>query len=155
MRRLLNWYGPYVGAGVKIDYIAEDWKETRVSMRLRWYNANAFGTHFGGSLYAMIDPHFTLMLMNILGRDYYVWDKSAHIDFIKPGKGRVTASMRFNDEDIQRIKEATAAGEKYLPEYTVDIVDAQGEVVAHSHKVVYVRKKQKKALPEKRPTGVA
>ena len=153
MRRLLNWYGPYVGAGVKVEYISEDWKETRVSMRLRWFNANAFGTHFGGSLYAMIDPHFILMLMNILGREYIVWDKSAHIDFVKPGKGKVTAVMRITDEEVEQMKAATADGEKFLPEYTVEVLDENGEVVARSHKVLYIRKKQKKRLPKEAPTG--
>ena len=50
LRRSLNTYGPYLGAAVKVDYIAKDLREIRVSMRLRWFNKNAVGTHFGGSL---------------------------------------------------------------------------------------------------------
>ncbi|MCG8563637.1 MAG: hypothetical protein MI747_00990 [Desulfobacterales bacterium] len=58
--RLIKWglniYGPFVGAGIKMEYIAQDWRSARVSMKLRWYNRNIMGVHFGGSLYAMVDP---------------------------------------------------------------------------------------------------
>ncbi len=141
LRRLLNLYGPYFGAGVKVDSIAPDWTSVQVSMRMRWYNRNAVGTHFGGSLYAMIDPHFMLMAMNQLGKGYVVWDKSAHIDFVKPGRGTVRAEMHMPAEEIERIRAATANGEKLLPEYTVEVVDEAGEVVARAQKVLYVRKK--------------
>ncbi len=142
MKRLLNWFGPYLGAGVKVEYIAEDWQEVRVSMRMKWYNKNAVGTHFGGSLYAMIDPHFMLMLMQLLGKGYVVWDKSASIDFIKPGKGTLTATMTLDQQALAEIKAATATGEKYLPEYVVEIFDQQGEVVARANKTLYIRRKQ-------------
>lgn len=141
IRRLLNWYGPYLGAAVKVDFISEDWKSVRVSMRQSWFNTNAVGTHFGGSLYSMIDPHYMLMLMNLLGKDYIIWDKSAYIDFIKPGKGTVTASFVLTDQDVETIREATKNGDKHLPEYKVEIIDAEGNVVAKARKVLYVRKK--------------
>ena len=82
LKLVLNIYPPYLGAGIRVEYISEDWKELRVSMRLRWYNRNAVGTHFGGSLYAMIDPHLMLLLMRLLGKDYLVWDKMASIESV-------------------------------------------------------------------------
>ena len=81
LRRILNLYGPYLGAGVRVRYLAKDYREAQVEMKLRWYNRNYVGTHFGGSLFAMIDPFYMLLLMNSLGRDYIVWDASADIDF--------------------------------------------------------------------------
>ena len=72
----LNLYGPYLGAGVRVDYLAEDFRELNVSMGLHWYNRNYVGTHFGGSLYSMVDPFYMLMVMTVLGRDYVVWDLS-------------------------------------------------------------------------------
>ena len=77
LKRLLNLYPPYLGAGVKITHISEDWRELHVGMSLRWFNRNAVNTHFGGSLYSMIDPHIMLMLMQVLGKEYLVWDKAA------------------------------------------------------------------------------
>ena len=141
IRRLLNWYGPYLGAGVKIEYIADDWREVRVAMHMRWYNRNAVGTHFGGSLYAMIDPHYMLMLMKLLGKEYIVWDKSAQIDFIKPGTGTVRATMKLSMDDLAEIKQMTENGDKYLPKYQVDILDEQNMLVARAIKTLYIKKK--------------
>ena len=143
LKRMMNWYGPYVGAGIKVEYIADDWHEVRVAMPMRWYNRNAVGTHFGGSLYAMIDPHFMLMLMKLLGNGYIVWDQSAQIKFIKPGTGTVRATMKISAQQVAKIIEKTADGSKYLPEFTVDIRNQAGELVAQSHKKLYVKKKDK------------
>lgn len=142
LRRALNIFGPYVGAGVRVRELSDDYRHLRVEMTLHWYNTNYVGTHFGGSLYSMIDPFWMLLLMNNLGRDYIVWDKSAKIDFIKPGKGTVSATFTLTREMIDEVRQATAGGDKYLPEWPVDIVDEQGDVVARVHKQLYIRKKR-------------
>lgn len=141
LRWFLNLYGPYLGAGVRVDYLAEDFRELKVSMGLRWYNRNYVGTHFGGSLYSMIDPFYMLMVMNVIGSDYVVWDKSATIDFVRPGKGRVHAHFTLSDEQIAQILDHTASGEKYLPSWEVEIVDERGECVARVTKTLYIRRK--------------
>ncbi|WP_430461924.1 DUF4442 domain-containing protein [Thalassolituus sp. LLYu03] len=141
LRRILNIYGPYLGAGVRVRYLAKDFREAQVEMRLKWYNRNYVGTHFGGSLFSMIDPFYMLLLMNTLGRDYIVWDASATIDFIKPGKGVVKAQFLVTDAMLADIRAQTARGEKYLPTYEVLITDEQGELVARATKTLYIRRK--------------
>lgn len=142
MKRLLNWYGPYLGAGIRVDHIADNWQTVTVSMKQYWYNSNAVGTHFGGSIYAMVDPHYMLMLMRILGPDYIVWDKAAAINFVKPGRGKVSATMSISDDEISRIRQATAAGDKDLPVYQLTITDESGETVAEVDKTLYIRQKK-------------
>ncbi len=137
----LNLWPPYLGTGISIKTISPDFKHLTVVMDMRWYNKNAVGSHFGGSLYAMTDPFFMLMLMGILGPDYTVWDKSAAIDFIRPGKGRVRAEFRVSQADIDGIKEKTASGDKFFPEFFVDIVDENLQIVARVFKTLYVKKK--------------
>ena len=141
LRLILNLYGPYLGAGVHITHISNDWRELRVSMKLHWYNRNAVGTHFGGSLYSMVDPHFMLLLMKLLGNTYIVWDKSSNIDFIRPVNGPVHAVIQISKEDEMRIREQVKSAEKYLPEFEVQIHDDEGKPVALVKKVLYVRKK--------------
>lgn len=136
-----NIFPPFVGAGVSVDYIASDWMEARVSMPLRWYNRNAVGTHFGGSLYSMVDPHLMLMLMGALGSDFVVWDQAASIRFKKPGKGRVHATIRLSDADLDRIRAATAGGDAFRPEFDLEIRDEDNDLVAQVHKTIYVRRK--------------
>ncbi|MDK2791661.1 MAG: hypothetical protein PWQ25_524 [Deferribacteres bacterium] len=141
MKFLLNIYPPYLGAGIKIEYIKDNWKELKVSMVLRWYNRNAVGTHFGGSLYSMTDPHIMLLLMNILGKDYIIWDKSAEIDFIKATKQKVFCTISISDEIIEEIKQQTEKNAKFLPEFILDIVDSEGNLIAKVKKVLYIRRK--------------
>ena len=138
----MNLWPPFLGAGIKVRYIRADYREVVVSMKLRWYNRNYVGTHFGGSLAAMTDPFYMLMLIHILGSDYTVWDKSSTIDFIAPGRETVTARFRLNDDQIAEIKNETASGNAYFPELSVDIVNGSDEVVARVRKKLYVRKKQ-------------
>lgn len=142
IKLLINLYPPYWATGIVVKHISADYRRVRVQMTLRWYNRNYVKTHFGGSLYAMTDPFFMLMMIHILGKDFVVWDKTAFIDFMKPGRGTVTAEFRINEEEIQDVINKTANGDKYLPEFTVDIKDESGETVARVVKTLYIRKKR-------------
>ena len=79
--RLLRWgmnlWPPYLGAGIRVRSIAADWSEASVELRLGLLNRNYVGTHFGGSLFAMTDPFYALLLMHRLGERYLVWDQAA------------------------------------------------------------------------------
>jgi acyl-coenzyme A thioesterase PaaI-like protein len=110
-------------------------------MGLHWWNKNLFGTQFGGSLYSMCDPHFVFILMKNLGPRYVVWDKAAQIEFLRPGRGRVTATFVVPPEKIAEIREAADRGEKVEPVLAADIVGDDGEVVARVTKRLWVRKK--------------
>ena len=143
-RRLLNWYPPYIGTGINIDYICDDWTEIQVSMRLTWFNKNAVGTHFGGSLFSMVDPHYVLLLMKLLGKDYYVWDQSASIRFVKATKRKVRAHFSISPERLNEIKQKTDNGEKHLAEFRLDILDDNSDQIAEVIKVVYIKKKKHK-----------
>jgi len=138
---LINAYPPYWATGIRIRTVAPDFTALTVQMKQHWYNRNYVGTHFGGSLYAMTDPFYMLMLIQILGKGYIVWDKSAAIDFIKPGKGTLTADFRVDGPLTDTILAQTAAGQKYLPELPVDIRDETGDSVAKVIKTLYIRKK--------------
>ena len=141
LRWAMNFYPPYLGAGVRIQHIAGDFREVRVKMGLGWYNRNYVGTQFGGSLYSMTDPFYMLMIMENLGRDFIVWDKAARIEFIKPGTGTVYAEFALGEALLEEIRQRTASGDKYLPELVVDIRDESGQLIAQVHKTLYVRRK--------------
>ena len=141
MRWGMTFYPPYLGAGVRVRHISDDFRDIKVSMGLGWYNRNYVGTQFGGSLYSMVDPFFMLMLMENLGPRYIVWDKAADIDFIAPGKGPVFARFTIDETLLAEIRRQTADGEKYLPQLQVDIHDGAGHLVARVGKTLYVRLK--------------
>ena len=143
---LLNAYPPYLGAGVRVLRIDPDWRELHVSMRLGWRNRNAVGTHFGGNIYSMVDPHLALMFMQRLGPDYVVWDRSAGIDFRKPGRGRLEAVIRLPDTAIEEALRVTADGTAHRPTFDVAVRDEQGDVVAQITKTLYIRRRD--AMPD-------
>lgn len=142
MKFLLNIWPPFLFTGIRVVDISDDFRKAQVRLKLNILNKNAVGVHFGGSLYAMTDPFCMLMVMSRLGSDYIVWDKSADIDYIKPGKGTVTADFLITDALIDDILTHTAQGEKYLPEIPVYVKDAQGGVVAKLNRTLYIRKKK-------------
>lgn len=137
----LNCYPPYFCTGISIVDVAPDFRRLVVQMKQRPYNANAFGTHFGGSLYAMCDPHFALLLVPLLGPDYLVWDKAATIEFLRPGRGTMRAEFSWNDAQLDDIRAHTDGGAKYEPIRIVDVTSEAGELIARVHKTLYVRKK--------------
>ena len=132
---------PFLGAGIKISYLSSDYREIHVTMKLRWYNKNYVGTHFGGSIYAMTDPFYMIMLINNLGRDYIVWDKGAKIDFIKPGRNTLKAVFILTDELLQEIKQKVDSEGKYVFDIPVNVVNKSDEVIATVKKEIYIRQK--------------
>ncbi|RYZ74528.1 MAG: DUF4442 domain-containing protein [Lysobacteraceae bacterium] len=146
LRRLFNFWAPFLLSGIHITRITPDWRHVRVELRMRPWNRNYVGTHFGGSLFAMTDPFWMIQIKECLGNDYIVWDKAAEIEFVKPGKGTVHAEFKVDDRLLEEIRSATAGGDKYLRWLPVQILDRQGDVVAKVNKQVYVRRK-----PHRRP----
>ena len=142
MRRLFNWWPPFRGAGIRVREIAPDFRSVTVELRMRLLNRNYVGTHFGGSLFAMTDPFFMVMMMKNLGPEYLVWDKQGTVRFLKPARGPVTARFEIPEERIAEARSQTESGAKYEPVFRVDIVDAQGTVVADVEKTLYIRKKK-------------
>lgn len=145
-RRLVNLWPPLRFAGIRVTHMSDDYRCTRVLLKLRWYNRNYVGTQFGGSMFAMTDPWYMVMLIKNLGPDYYVWDKKGDIDFIAPGETAVTASFQIDDAVLDEIRARTAGGDKYLKTFTIDIHDTRGQLVARAHRTVYIKLK-----PHKRP----
>ena len=142
IRWLINLWPPFLGAGIRVKRISPDWREVDVEMKLRRWNANYVGTHYGGSLYSMADPFYMVMLIENLGKGYIVWDKSATIRFKKPGKGTVVAQFRLLDEQIEEIKHALQAEEKIERTFSVEVQDHAGTVIAVVEKLLHIRRSQ-------------
>src|ERR1051325_11122777 len=143
--RWLRWrfkfFPAWRGTGATVTYVADDFREVRVKLPLSWRTRNYVGTIFGGSLYASVDPMYMIMLIQLLGRDYIVWDKAASIRFRKPGRNTLFATFRLEDAELEEIRNRTANGEPIDRTYNVDLVDAGGGVHASFEKVIYIKRK--------------
>jgi len=93
--------------------------------------------HFGGSLFAMTDPFYMIMVATNLGSEYVVWDKAASIRYKKPGKGRVRAEFRLSEERLAEIREALEENGRHDARFVVEVKDDEGGVVAEVERVIY------------------
>jgi acyl-coenzyme A thioesterase PaaI-like protein len=139
--KMLRFYPPYFGAGVSVGFVAPDLSVVEVEMKLSGWNRNFVGTQFGGSLYSMCDPFFMLMLMMQLGDGYVVWDKSASVDFLRPGRGKVKARFEMPRSRVDELRRETDEKGKINPVFEVTVTDGGGEAVARIRKVLSVRRK--------------
>lgn len=141
MRHLLNFWPPFLFPGIKVEELRDDYRYCKVILKGRPWTRNINNSQFGGSMFSMTDPIYPLMLMGALGKEYIVWDKQADINFIIPGKGKLVAEFWLADHEIDAIKRATESGEKYFPQFVVNIKDSNNQIVAEVNRTVYIRKK--------------
>lgn len=141
LQHFVNFWPPFLGAGIRVTRVQPDWRAVDVEMNLHFWNTNFVGTHYGGSLYSMTDPFYMLMLIKNLGEDYVVWDKSASIRFRKPGRGKMRASFRLSEEQIEAIRRQLETQEKAEPVFQVEVKNESGEIVAEVQKLLHVRNK--------------
>ncbi len=142
--RLARWgfnlFPAYVGTGARITHIRADWRHVRVRLPLSWRTRNYVGTIFGGSMYGAVDPLYMIMLMKTLGDGYRVWVKSAEVRYRRPGRDTLHASFTLTDELLEELRAALARGEPVERVFTVELVDADGEVHATVDQVLHLRR---------------
>ena len=138
---MLNIWPPFLFSGISILEISKDFRHAKVRLKKRALTSNYVGTLFGGSLFAMTDPFYMVMILKNLGSDYIVWDKRSEIEYVSPGKATVFAEFNLLDADLDEIKREVEVSGKYLKWFEVDIKTADGTVVAIVKKQIYVRKK--------------
>lgn len=144
--RLARWrfnlFPAYRGTGGRVRYVREDWREIRVEIPYSWRTKNYMGTTFGGSIYGACDPMHAMLLIQNLDEDAYaVWDKSACVDFKKPGETDLYATFEVTDAELDAVRDAVAAEGKVDRTYEVDVVDADGTVHATVENVVHVKRR--------------
>ncbi len=144
--RWINWWPPFLGAGIRVTRIDPGMKAIDIELTLRFWNRNYVGTHYGGSLYSMTDPFFMVMLIENLGPEYIVWDKAATIRFLKPGRGKVRAEFRLSDSDFENIRRDLLDRSKVEPTFTVVVKDESGAEIAEVEKVLYIRRKSQATI---------
>ena len=145
LRRGMNLWPPFIGAGITVEKISKDFRHAKVRLKHGLLNRNIVGVHFGGSLFAMTDPFFMMMVSQNIGKGYIVWDQAAKIEFLKPGKGKVHASFEITQEQLDDIIGSAESGNKVLKDFVVDVKDQENDVVARITKTLYIRKKIKKS----------
>lgn len=140
-RVAFNFFPCYRRTGARLTYIADDYSEVRVKLPLNWKTRGYWGTIFGGSMYAAIDPVLLVMLARRLGAGYQVWDKAATIEFRKPGRATLYARFRIEETEIDELRRLLAQEPKIERTWRVELVDGAGTVHAAFTKTLHLHRR--------------
>jgi acyl-coenzyme A thioesterase PaaI-like protein len=139
----MSLWAPNFFSGIRIRRFSHDWTHATVELHINVITRNFVKTAFGGSMSAMTDPYFFMLVMHQLGRDYVVWDTRGEIEFIKPGRGVLTAEFDVPPEKAAELRERAKDGAKVLEWFETVITDRDGDVVAKVRREVYIREKKR------------
>jgi len=134
---------PNLCSGIRVRRFSDDWTHATVELHVNLLTRNYVKTAFGGSMSAMTDPFFFMLVMHQLGRDYVVWDTRGEIEFVKPGRGVLTAEFEVSAAKAQELRERAHGGAKVLEWFETEITDRDGDVVARVRREVYIREKKR------------
>jgi acyl-coenzyme A thioesterase PaaI-like protein len=134
---------PNLFSGIRVRRFSDDWTHATVELHVNLFTRNYVKTAFGGSMSAMTDPYFFMLVMHQLGRDHVVWDTRGEIEFVKPGRGVLTAEFDVPAAKIAELRERARGGAKVLEWFETAIMDAAGDTVARVRREVYVREKKR------------
>ncbi len=134
---------PNLFSGIRVKGFSQDWTRATVELHVNVLTRNYVKTAFGGSMSAMTDPYFFMLVKHQLGREYIVWDTRGEIEFVKPGRGVVTAHFSVPRAKAEELRQRARGGAKVLEWFETEITDRSGEVVARVRREVYVREKRR------------
>ena len=126
----------------KVTYVSEDMSTIKIRLKRSWRNKNYVNTIFGGSMFAAVDPIPMTQLINLLGEDYVVWDKSAEIKFKIPAKETLYATFHFSNEEIELMKSKVEAENEFEYVKQTNLTNKNGDkVFCEVHKNIYIAEK--------------
>lgn len=137
-----NFFPAYRRTGARIFFISDDFREVHIKLSLSWKTRNYVGSVFGGCIYGALDPIYMVQLINLLGSNYVVWDKSAAVRFIKPVKRTVYSRFLITDEILEKIIAAVESRKKCEMDFVSRFEDEEGTVYAEVTKTLYIVDKE-------------
>ena len=126
----------------KITFVSDDLHVVKVKIPLTYKNKNYVGSMFGGSLFAATDPIYMIQLMQILGKEYVVWDKATEIRFKKPAYSHAFVTFEFNSEEIEQIIEKVKHEKEVDWVKNLKITNGKETIFTELNKTIYISSKQ-------------
>ncbi|WP_054852227.1 DUF4442 domain-containing protein [Olleya sp. ITB9] len=136
-----NWSPMYKRTTAKITEVSDDLHYVKIRLKLNWKNRNYAGSIFGGSMLSATDPIYMIQLIQILGKDYVVWDKAVTAKYKRPGKSTIYGEFIFTEEEIEALKTKLKTKQQVDIIKTMNLVNDKKEVIAEFTKTLYIAKK--------------
>ena len=144
LRAAFNWFPCYRRTGARLTHISADRLRVCLEIPLNWRTRGYWGTTFGGALYGAIDPVLLVILSRALGDECMVWDQSAEIEFLRPGRSTLYADIGVDAGEIAEIKRELEVARKLTRSYEITLHDARGVPHVRCKKRLYIRRARKK-----------
>jgi len=96
-------------------------------------NANHFGVIYAGVIFTVAEVlGGAIHLATFDAATHYPLVKSVQIDFLAPGRSRLTATAQLAEDEVERIASVAATGAKVPFVLTAEVTGADGELVART-----------------------
>ena len=142
----LNFFPAFARSGGRVTFISNDFKTIKIELPLNYKTKNISGTMYGGSMYSAIDPIYAIIFILLLKNKFTIWDKSAIIDFKKPGRGLLKAEFHVRDEELKEVLDELKTNYSIRKVFLVDLIDEQNHIVASFEKTLYFANKKKEKI---------
>ena len=139
---LFNISPMYRRTGGRLLEVSDDLKFVKLKLPLTYKTRNYVGTLYGGHMNSCVDGIYMVQLINILGKEYVIWDKSATIRFRRPGNQTLFAEFKITDKLLVKIKNEIKQHQEKDFKLSVNLTDREGNVYAEIEKVIYIASKE-------------
>ncbi len=136
-----NWSPMYRRTTAKIIEVSDDLHKVVIKLQPNWKNRNYVGSIFGGSMLAATDPIYMIQLIQILGNNYVVWDKSVEARYKKPAKTKIFGEFLFSEDEITAIKKNVEHQGEIDVIKIMHLIDEKQNKIATFKKTLYVADK--------------
>lgn len=141
----------------RIISVSDDLLQVKIKIPLTYRNRNYVGSMFGGSLFAATDPIYMTQLMQILGENYVVWDKSTEIRFKRPAYETAFVTFEFSKDEIATLIKRVEAEQEVDYVKSLLITNKEEIVFTALNKTLYISSKEyyKDKIKSKKQTKIS
>ena len=142
LKWLMRVYPPMFFQRIWVEKIHEAFMGIDVKINRSVFTTNLGSSIFGGTIFAAADPFYALLLGQIMQRRGFkitVWLKSAHIEYLKPGRTDLRYTIKLSEANISEVEKALKEEGKFVKAFPIEVFDEYHELCATVSNEVYIR----------------
>lgn len=139
---IMRFYPPLLFQRIWVKKFHKDYLGVEVRIFKSFININYNRSIFGGTIYAAADPFYPVLFYQLMLRRGYrtiVWQKSAEIFYLKPGRSNLYFNIKIDVKEVDSICSLLDENGKTEHHCILEITDESGDVAARVSNLVYIR----------------
>ncbi|MEL6810483.1 MAG: DUF4442 domain-containing protein [Bacteroidota bacterium] len=126
----------------RVKRVSEDLMFVEIKLPIGYKNRNYMNSIFGGSMFSAVDPIPMVQLVQLLGKDYVIWDRSAEISFKRPAREDLYAQFTYSLEELNEIRAQVQKNKETHIVKTTYLTNKKGDMVyCEVKKTIYIANK--------------